>query len=181
MVKRFVALYRARRSGRLRIGARAKVKLHRIIMGRAACLEIGDDSLINASIYFDRPDAKVNIGDRTFIGKSIIVAAENVRIGSDVLISWDVTIVDHDSHALAFEDRSSDVLDWSKGHKDWSKVAVRPVVIGDKAWIGFGVKILKGVTIGEGAVIAAGSVVTRDVPPRHVVGGNPARIIRELP
>jgi galactoside O-acetyltransferase len=72
------------------------------------------------------------------------------------------------------------VLDWAKGHKDWSKVTIRPVVICDKAWIGFGVKILKGVTIGEGAVIAAGSVVTKDVPPRHVVGGNPARIIRAL-
>jgi len=149
-------------------------------MGKAARVEIGDDSLINALIYFDRPDAYVSIGDRTFIGRSMLVAAAGIRIGNDVLISWDVTIVDHDSHALTFEDRASDVQDWAKGHKDWSKVTVRPVFIGDKAWIGFGVKILKGVQIGEGAVIAAGSVVTRDVPPRHLAGGNPARIIRAL-
>ncbi|MBV8923397.1 DapH/DapD/GlmU-related protein, partial [Bradyrhizobium sp.] len=56
-----------------------------------------------------------------------------------------------------------------------------PVVIADKVWIGFNASILKGVTIGEGAVVGACSVVTRDVPPFAVVAGNPARVIRTLP
>lgn len=55
-----------------------------------------------------------------------------------------------------------------------------PVYIGDKVWIGFNVIILKGVDIGEGAVVAAGSVVTKNVPEWTLVGGNPAKVIRQL-
>jgi acetyltransferase-like isoleucine patch superfamily enzyme len=54
------------------------------------------------------------------------------------------------------------------------------VKICDRVWIGFGVTILKGIIVGEGAILAAGTVVTRDVPPYCIVGGNPARVIREL-
>ena len=57
----------------------------------------------------------------------------------------------------------------------------KPIVIKDKAWIGFNSIILKGVTIGEGAIVGAGSVVTKDVPPYTIVAGNPARIVREIP
>ena len=55
-----------------------------------------------------------------------------------------------------------------------------PIHICSKAWIGTGVTLLKGVTIGEGAIVAAGSVVVKDVPPWTVVGGNPAQIIKNL-
>jgi galactoside O-acetyltransferase len=103
-----------------------------------------------------------------------------VTIGSDVIISWGVTVVDHDSHAVSWALRSSDVEDWRMGRKSWEHVPVKPVTIGDKVWIGFGASILKGVTIGEGAVIGAGAVVTRAVPAYTVVGGNPARVVRQL-
>ena len=59
-------------------------------------------------------------------------------------------------------------------------VKIAPVRIGDKAWIGFNAIILKGVTVGEGAIVAAGAVVTKDVPPYTIVAGNPARVIRTL-
>jgi galactoside O-acetyltransferase len=68
------------------------------------------------------------------------------------------------------------------GHsaKDWSNVHHAPIVIRDKAWIGFGAIVLKGVTIGEGAVVGAGSVVTKDVPDWTVVGGNPAQVLYSI-
>jgi acetyltransferase-like isoleucine patch superfamily enzyme len=108
------------------------------------------------------------------------VSAERITLGDDVVISWGVTIVDHNSHALDWEGRKSDVLDWMKGRKDWANVKTEPVRIGDKAWIGFNASILKGVTIGEGAVVGAGAVVTRDVPDHAVVAGNPAKVLRTL-
>ncbi len=76
--------------------------------------------------------------------------------------------------------RRTDVADWMRGHKDWTHVAIAAVTIADRAWIGFGATILKGVTVGEGAVVAAQSVVTRDVAPWTVVAGNPAREIRRM-
>lgn len=88
--------------------------------------------------------------------------------------------MDHDSHSLDWELRKNDVTDWSLGNKDWTGVSIRPVVIRNQVWIGFGASILKGVTVGDGAVIGANAVVTRDVPPYAVVAGNPARIIRIL-
>ena len=64
------------------------------------------------------------------------------------------------------------------GHfKDWSNVKSAPIHIKDGAWIGFGSAILKGVTIGKGAIVGSKSVVTRDVPDNAIVAGNPARIV----
>jgi galactoside O-acetyltransferase len=63
-------------------------------------------------------------------------------------------------------------------YKNWTGVKHAPIIIKDKAWIGFNCIILKGVTIGEGAVVGAGSVVTENVPDYAVVAGNPARLIR---
>jgi galactoside O-acetyltransferase len=122
----------------------------------------------------------VSIGDRCFIGASVLVCHTNITLGDDVVISWGVTIVDHDSHSLNWDERKNDILDWAQGRKDWSHVAIAPVHIERRAWIGFGVSIMKGVRIGEGAVIGAGSVVTRDVPAYCVAAGNPARVVRQL-
>lgn len=144
-------------------------------------VRIGPHSIVDASLRTDRSPAEIVIGERSFVsGGSLLVAAERVEVGDDVQISWDVTIVDHDSHALDFELRREDVLEWGAGRKDWTHVTVAPVKICDKAWIGFGATILKGITVGEGAVVGAKSVVTRDVAPWTVVAGNPAREIRRL-
>ena len=144
-------------------------------------ISVGKQSIVQGKIIFDRPESKISIGDRTFIGGGTkLVCAESISVGNDILISWGVTIVDHNSHAVAFSKREPDVVDWGNGKKDWTHVAARPVVLKDKCWIGFDAKILKGVTIGEGAVVGAASVVTKDVPDWTVVGGNPAKIIRVL-
>jgi galactoside O-acetyltransferase len=145
----------------------------------AGCsLSIGQKSIVHASITFDRPGSRLEIGARTFVGASRLVCAESISIGDDVLIAWGCTLVDHDSHSLAWKHRLNDVVEWGEGRKDWTHVARSPIVIADRAWVGFNVIILKGVTIGEEAVVGAGSVVTRDVPSRTVVAGNPARPIR---
>lgn len=66
-------------------------------------------------------------------------------------------------------------------YKNWEFVNSAPVYIKDKAWIGFNSIILKGVTIGEGAIVGAGSIVTKDVPDWTIVAGNPAKIVRNIP
>lgn len=141
---------------------------------------IGKSSIVHCRIAFDHPGGEVRIGDRCYIGASHLVCHSGIRIGNDVIISWGVTIVDHDSHSVHWQDRSNDVADWMTGRKDWSKVAVAPVTVADKVWIGFGASLLKGVTVGEGSVVAANTVVTKDVAPYSLVAGNPCRVIRSL-
>jgi galactoside O-acetyltransferase len=163
------------------IGNNSKVNYRKIIVNNGCYLEIGSNSMIEAAVSFDRDNAKVSIGDRTYIGTSSIICAERVTIGNDILIAWGCTIVDHNSHSLIWDERKNDVVNWINGKKNWTNVSILPVTIEDKAWIGFNTVILKGVTIGEGSVVGAGSVVTMDVPPYTVVAGNPARIIKTIP
>lgn len=154
----------------------------RKISSRSGCrMMVGTNSLISATVSFDRDNAVVLVGDRTFIGASNIVCANRVTIGDDVLISWGCTIVDHNSHSVVWEERKDDVVNWQCGRKEWQYVKISSVNICSKAWLGFNSIILKGVTIGEGAIVAAGSVVTRDVDPYTVVAGNPAKFVRALP
>jgi acetyltransferase-like isoleucine patch superfamily enzyme len=154
-------------------------------------IRIGDGSVIGCSIILERDIGDVLIGNDTYIGAgSQVICAENITIGSDVLISWGCIIVDHDSHSLRWTERITDVKTWRDGlnkslpdaamTKNWSVVPMDSVSISDKVWIGFNVIILKGVNIGEGAIIAAGSVVTKDVPAWTLAGGNPARVIKQL-
>jgi acetyltransferase-like isoleucine patch superfamily enzyme len=94
--------------------------------------------------------------------------------------------MDNNAHSLLSNERRNDVRDWKRGleenkigfYKDWTNVKRGSIVINDKAWIGFNCIILKGITIGEGAVVGAGSVVTRDVPNYAVVTGNPAMVVK---
>lgn len=169
----------ARRSAVV-VGAGARVNWLGIRARPPARLAIGSGSIFDGSIAADRDGAAVVIGARTFVGNSSLVTAASIVIGDDVLISWGCTIVDHDSHSLEWSRRAADVTDYLDGRKDWRAVNIGPVQIQDKAWIGFNVIVLKGVTIGTGAVVAAGSVVTRDVAPYTLVGGNPAKPIRSL-
>jgi acetyltransferase-like isoleucine patch superfamily enzyme len=108
------------------------------------------------------PGATIRIGTGTYLNRGVeIVAGLCVTIGNDCKIARDVIIMDTDQHALPGED-----------------LVMRPVRIEDDVWIGARAIILKGVTIGRGAVIGAGSVVTANVPPQAVVVGVPARVLR---
>ena len=163
----------------VKVGADSRVRWWKL-GARSGRLRIGSKSIIRCRIDFDSPRGEVVIGDRCYLGASHLVCHTGIRIGDDVIMSWGVTVVDHDSHSLNWAERNLDVADWMRGVKRWDSVTVRPVCIGDKAWIGFGASILKGVSVGEGAVVGANAVVTRDVPPYTVVAGNPARVVRRL-
>ncbi len=151
-------------------------------------LLIGDHCIISNQLVFESGKGSVKIGDRTFIGGGQLICVDQINVGNDVLISWGCTIMDNDAHSLVWEERKNDLLDWKKGleekkigfYKDWSHVKGKPIVIKDKAWIGFNSIILKGVTIGEGAVVGAGSVVREDVPDYSLVIGNPAKVVKRL-
>lgn len=119
----------------------------------------------------------------------MLISRNRIEIGNHVTIAWGCTIYDHDSHSLDYRERRKDIereiTNMRNGvyfihDKDWSIVNSKPVVIKDDAWIGMNVIILKGVTVGQGAVIAAGSVVTKDVPDWSVVAGNPAKVVKLL-
>jgi acetyltransferase-like isoleucine patch superfamily enzyme len=170
-----------KRTGQVQIGVGSKINYRGIALREGCKLDIGEGCIIEGRIVFDRKDAQVTIGHSTFMGGSMIASACRVVIGSDVLISWGCSIVDHDSHSIDWKLRVGDAQRWAKGDKNWSQVKMGMVQIGDHAWIGFNAIILEGVTVGEGAIVGAGSVVTKDVPPYTVVAGNPARVIRELP
>lgn len=152
-------------------------------------LTVGESCFLNAAFIFEAKTGAVTLGDRCYIGaNSSILCRNGVNLGSDVTIAWDVMIYDHDSHSMDWRDRAAMVQLFYERYGnpdcfdrlDWSNVRSAPIVIQDRVWIGFGATILKGVTIGEGAVVAARSVVTRDVEPYTVVAGNPARTIRKL-
>jgi acetyltransferase-like isoleucine patch superfamily enzyme len=159
----------------------AKVNFRAIKTKENCTLTIDDGSIIDSNLIFDRNSAHISIGKNTFIGGSTLVCAEKIIIGDDVLVAWGCTIVDHNSHSPLFHERKDDVKKWFNGEKDWTHVICKPIIVEDKAWIGFSSIILKGVTIGQGAIVGAGSVVTKDVMPYTIVAGNPARMIREIP
>lgn len=165
---------------RARVGTGSRVDWWRIRSLRHGSIQIGSGSMVRCRVDFDGAGGTVQIGDRSYVGASHLVCHSRIGIGSDVLISWGVTVIDHDSHSLHWQQRAQDVSRWMQGKKDWTHVNTAPVEIADKAWIGYGATILKGVTIGEGAVVAACSVVTRSIPPYTLAAGNPARVLRSL-
>jgi acetyltransferase-like isoleucine patch superfamily enzyme len=149
-------------------------------------VKIGNSCIISGNFIFETSTGKITIGDNTFIGGSMFVCVNEIKIGNEVMISWGCTIVDNNAHSLDSRERSIDVRDAHRAldegkvgiYKDWTIVKNAPIEIKDKAWIGFNSIIMKGVTIGEGAIVASGSVVTKSVPDYAIVGGNPARIIK---
>ena len=128
------------------------------------------------------PAARITIGSRSELnGGCTLEVIEAIEIGDDVLIGAEAYISDNDSHSDDWNERRHDHMARRRGERDWSVVARAPVRIADKAWIGRRVTILKGVEIGEGAIVATGSVVTQAVEPWTLVAGVPARRIRDVP
>jgi len=167
-------------SSQFRISKASTLNWDDLVCKNYCKLSIDMGSQVAGRIIFEKENACISIGKRVFMNGALL-AANNIRIDDDAMVSWGVTITDHNSHSISFTERKNDIPDWEAGRKDWSTVKTSTVHVHKKAWIGFNSIILKGVTIGEGAIIGAGSVVTKDVPPWTIVAGNPARVKREIP
>ena len=151
---------------------------------------IGNDCILGCSLIYESNKGAIKIGDRCLIYVNTqIIIRNSVEIGNDVTIAWNCTIYDHNSHSLDWKERQKDLfaeLDCLKNgldfiqNKNWNTVKSRPIKICDKAWLGFGVTVLNGVTIGEGAIIGAQSVVREDIPPYSIAYGNPARVVKYI-
>jgi len=146
-------------------------------------LHVGAFTQIEGEILLLTPQSRCTIGDHSFLGKgSRLWVQRSIVIGNFVMIAPSVDVFDNDSHPIDAAGRREDALDIfeRKRPMNYDRVACADVVIEDDAWIGTKSTILKGVRIGRGAVVAASSVVTRDVEPYTLVAGNPARVIRKL-
>ncbi|MDD5435106.1 MAG: acyltransferase [Nitrospira sp.] len=143
---------------------------------------VGQDCLLSGTLVTETVGSNISIGNNVFIGGGTILdCVASISVGDDVLISYQCLLADSDNHSILYNLRRRDLADWKDGGKhDWGTTNTKPIKICKGVWIGARVIILKGVTIGEGAIVGAGSVVTKDVPPYTIVAGNPARIIREL-
>ena len=145
----------------------------------AGDLIIGDDftvygklSITYGTRFSERPTFR--IGNNVMMGHLCsFTVAKSVTIGNNCLISAYALVIDSSGHPV---DPVRRLAGWPPLPEE-----VRPVVIEDNVWIGTGCTILPGVTIGEGSVVSAGSVVRRNIPPYSLAGGNPARVLTPLP
>ena len=176
------------------------------IIDENASLTIGKESIFwgeNSSVNVFR-EGRLEIGERTTIGdNNKIFCRDSIKIGNYVMTAWEVTIYDYDPHPVDPKLRKKQVDYMTAKFNPFSSMAESelseseisyfdcywegsdnynhsPVTIGDNVWIGFGVSIFKGVTIGDNCVIAANSVVTKDIPPNSVAAGVPAKVFKEI-
>ena len=147
-------------------------------------ITIGKDSVIRGELLIFAHSGKISIGEGCYVGDgSRVWSSESIDIGNHVYISHNVNIHDTNSHPINAELRSRHFYAiMSTGHpkENTFDIKASPVVIDDDVWIGFNSTILKGVKIGKGSIIAACSVVTKDVPPNVIMSGNPATILKAI-
>ena len=140
--------------------------------GDPRCIRIGANTAIRGTLLTFPQGGQITIGDWCYVGhRSEIWSADSVTIGDRVLIAHDVSIVDTTAHARDAEARHEHYRRILAGDRldrldDVPGVESSPIVIEDDVWISFGVKILRGVRIGRESVVAAGSIVMKDVPPK---------------
>lgn len=151
-------------------------------MRRSECIQIGAYTHVRGELLTFAHGGEIRIGEYCYIGEhSKLWSAGRIHVGDRVLIAHAVTILDNLTHPLSASARHAHYRHIiTDGHPKGINLEEQPVEIGDDVWIGCMSVILRGVTIGQGSIIGAGSVVTSSIPPWTVVAGNPARIVREL-
>jgi len=142
-------------------------------------IELGNDVFLNSypdgelfrtGLLAHLPSSSIEIGSNCSLNGTVIHARNAVTIGDNCMFGPGVVIVDNDSHNTSVDPKI----------RRSGKIADSPVVIGNNVWVGMHSIVMKGVHIGNNSIIAAGSVVTRDVPSDQLFGGNPATFIRML-
>jgi len=150
---------------------------------QAEALVIGAHCTMDG-VHFDLGEqGRMVIGDYCYFTNAVLLCELEVRIGSYVVLGWNTTVSDTDFHPLGPAERIADAIACSPLGQGRPRPPIfkRPVVIEDDVWVGPNATILKGVRIGAGAWIEAGSLVTRDVAPGSRVLGNPAQVIGQVP
>jgi acetyltransferase-like isoleucine patch superfamily enzyme len=148
---------------------------------KPSLIDVGEGTHVAGTLLVFNYGGKIKIGKNCYVGDgSRIWSGDNIIIGDNVLISHNVNVIDTNSHELDSIERSNRYVEafvtgpW----KNRGSIVTAPIIIEDYAWISFNAVILKGVRIGKGAIVAAGAVVTKDVPDYAIVAGNPARVVR---
>ena len=153
------------------------------LSGKVSNIVIGKETVVCANLLVFSYGGKIILGENTYVGEGTrIWSGASITVGNNVLISHNVNIMDSNAHEIDYLERMDSYLDFKKnGHpKEIGSVQASPITIDDHVWIGFNATILKGVSIGRGAIIAAGTIIVKDVPPFVMMGGNPARILKHL-
>lgn len=152
------------------------------IAGSRAAVDIGRFTHVRGELLTFAHGGEIRIGEYCYIGEGTrIWSARSIRLGNRVLIAHNVTIMDSLTHPIGAAKRHEHFRQIiTTGHPRELDLGERAVDIGDDVWIGCMSIVLRGVSLGRGAIVGAGSVVTENVPPWTLVAGNPARPIREL-
>lgn len=164
-------------------GENTKVVLSKILISNNAIgsIKLGNNVICNGELYSFLDKGNITIGNYCYVGDGTkIWALDSISIGDRVLISHNVFMVDNQTHPINAAERHKQ-FKAKFGSLFPSKLNLeeKAIVIEDDVWIAANAIILSGVHIGEGAIIGAGSVVTKNVPPGKIVAGNPAKVVGE--
>ena len=156
-----------------------EVAFKRFRSRRTPAMVVGAHCTMDGVQFALGDDAYVEIGDYCYFTNAVLLCELTLRIGRYVVIGWNTTIADTDFHPIAPALRIADAVACSPlgQGRERPPIPVREVVIEDDVWIGPNATILKGVRIGAGSFIEPGALVTKDVPPRSRVAGNPAVVV----
>jgi acetyltransferase-like isoleucine patch superfamily enzyme len=167
-----------------------QLKLHGVVYGKKLrgnlCIVKNKGKIeLGNHVYLDsRPDGEsyktglfahlkcsiIQIGDESLLHGTIIHSRDSVIIGKNCMFGPGVVILDNDSHNTSIDPTI----------RRTGKIVALPVIIGNNVWVGMHTIIMKGVHIGDNSIIASGSVITKDVPPNQLFGGNPASFLKNL-